>query len=70
MTNEAPPLSQAEPANLFKRFYRADPARSASGSFGLGLAIASQTVEAHHGRIWAECHGGTITFSVLLRQLP
>ena len=70
VTNEAPPLSQAELANLFKRFYRADPARSASGSFGLGLAIASQTVDAHHGRIWAECHDGTITFSVLLRQLP
>ena len=70
VTNEAPPLSQAELANLFKRFYRADPARSASGSFGLGLAIASQAVEAHHGRIWAACHGSTITFSVLLRQLP
>ena len=63
VTNEAPPLSQAELANLFKRFYRADPARSASGSFGLGLGGRQPSCRSaprpHLGRVTT---GSTITF--------
>ena len=52
--------------NIFKRFYRADKARTTSHSYGLGLAIASGIVEAHHGKIWAESAGGVNTFYVKL----
>lgn len=52
--------------NLFKRFYRADPARSRSGSFGLGLSIAESITSQHHGRIWAESRDGVNRFFVEL----
>ena len=40
---------------IFDVFYRADSARSKDiGGSGLGLSIAKQLVEAHHGEITAE----------------
>lgn len=59
--NDGTPLTQAECRAVFARFYRADTARTRTGSFGLGLSIAQAVVQAHHGRIWAEpCPGGNI----------
>ena len=66
VANQGEPLSDQALQNIFKRFYRADPARSRTGSFGLGLAIAETIVTRHHGRIWAESREGRNLFHVEL----
>lgn len=58
-------LSREECRSIFRRFYRADPARTAGGS-GLGLAIAQAIVTDHGGKIWAESRDGSVTLSVTL----
>ena len=57
-------LSREELKNIFKRFYRADKARSMNGSYGLGLSIAEAIVTAHRGKIWAESKDGENIFYV------
>lgn len=65
-TGEGIPAKQLP--HVFERFYRGDEARSrTSGGAGLGLAIARQIVELHHGRIWAESEvgkGSTFSFTL------
>lgn len=56
--------------NLFKRFYRADQARSRTGSFGLGLSIAESIVKRHRGKIWAESKNEINTFFVDFFDIP
>ena len=60
------PPGQAE--QIFERFHRADPGRSADqGGSGLGLSIAAAVVAAHGGRISvADTPGGGATFRIEL----
>ena len=58
-------LSREQCRSIFRRFYRADPARTAGGS-GLGLAIAQAITVDHGGRIWAESREGSVSVSVSL----
>lgn len=67
VTSYGDKISKEDLKNIFKRFYRADKARSMSGSYGLGLSIAESIVDAHKGKIWAESIDGYNTFYV---QLP
>lgn len=59
-------ISQKDRENLFKRFYRADKARSLNHSYGLGLAIAEGIVNKHKGKIWCESKNNINTFFVKL----
>ena len=67
VSNAAPDMTKEQLANIFKRFYRMDEARSRDGSFGLGLSIAENIVTAHGGKIWAESSDGRFT---VLAELP
>ena len=47
-------ISREHLEHLFDRFYRTDSSRnSQTGGYGMGLSIASATVEAHRGKITA-----------------
>lgn len=51
-------------AQVFDRFYRADPSRQrATGGSGLGLAIVKHLVEAQGGRVGVTSDGTGVTFS-------
>ncbi len=66
VSNEAR-LDGEKLSRLFDRFYRADEARSESGShYGLGLPIAKAVTEAHGGSIHAACRDGKAVFTVTL----
>ena len=53
--------------HLFDRFYRGDKAHSnETEGFGLGLSIAKETMELHHGEIKVEYIEGNVRFTVTL----
>ena len=53
--------------HIFKRFYRADPSHTGSGT-GLELAIAQSICQAHHAAIRAESGQDGTTFRVEIRR--
>ena len=58
--------------HIFERFYRAEQSRTKNNvnGFGIGLAIAKETVESHGGTISAVNNKKTgATFTVLLPVL-
>ena len=54
---------------LFERFVRADTSRSNGSGIGLGLAIVSSIVKAHHGSVTAESANGRTVFRVRLPRI-
>lgn len=61
-------VDSVELEKLFDRFYRADKARTYTGSFGIGLSIAKSITQKHHGEIAAYRKCGThIGFRVVLK---
>ena len=60
-------VGETDLSRLFDRFYRADPARTAGGGWGIGLSIAQAIAARHHGDITVQALGGhTIRFRVRL----
>lgn len=52
---------------IFDRFYRADESRTSKSHFGLGLSIAKEIIDQHHGTIDVyDTDGGGATFKVNL----
>ncbi|MDE6983425.1 MAG: HAMP domain-containing histidine kinase [Lachnospiraceae bacterium] len=76
VANEGAKIPASDLSHLFKRFYRADKARSRtgnmgqSGSFGLGLSIAETIIAQHKGKIWAESKNHINCFFVELGTNP
>ena len=66
VSNPGNPIDPNDRERIFDRFYRADEARTGSGSFGLGLAIAKSMVEEHGGRIWVESNETGNCFCIIL----
>ena len=61
-------VDDMELGRLFDRFYRADPARTAGSSFGIGLSIAKSIAEKHNGSIKAyKAAPGEIGFRVMMK---
>lgn len=53
---------------LFDRFYRPDDSRAReSGGFGIGLSMAKNIVDSHHGKITAQRDGDFVCFRVTFR---
>ena len=65
--NSCPKLSREERREIFRRFYRRDPARSSNaGGYGLGLPIAESIVIQHGGKIACDWEAGEIRFTAAL----
>lgn len=66
VSNPGEMISPEDQKNIFKRFYRADKARSQGKSYGLGLSIAENIVLLHKGKIWCQSSMNINTFFVRL----
>ncbi len=65
--NEGVTVPQERLERIFEQFYRLDVSRSsATGGAGLGLAIAKEIVELHHGQITAHSADGFTCFAISL----
>lgn len=63
--NEGEPIPKEDQSKIFERFYRVDKARNRDEKrYGLGLAIAKQTVEKYKGTIEVNCKDGITNFIV------
>ena len=61
-------VDQLELDRLFDRFYRADKARTFTGSFGIGLSIAQSIARKHRGTLSVYKKEGVIGFRAELKD--
>ncbi|MCL5003712.1 MAG: HAMP domain-containing histidine kinase [Patescibacteria group bacterium] len=75
ISDEGPGIDEKDLPHVFDRFYRADKSRTKSDTpgYGLGLSIARQIVENHHGSIKALSlpgRGAAFTVQLPLKHNP
>lgn len=68
VADQGPGIAADEVSNIFKRFYRIDPARSGTRGSGLGLAIVERLVDLHGGSVSVQSEVGK--GSTFLVELP
>lgn len=69
--NHGKTISPDKLDRIFEQFFRLDSSRrSSTGGSGLGLTIAKEIVELHHGTITAESENESIRFTVVLPGVP
>jgi signal transduction histidine kinase len=69
VTDRGPGIPAEEQRQIFEKYYRGKQGRGHLNGMGMGLPIARQIVEAHHGRIWVESQlgeGATFSFTLPL----
>ncbi len=54
VADRGPGLSESDRSRVFEKFYRGRAARERIPGTGMGLAIAREIIQAHHGDIWVE----------------
>lgn len=67
LTDEGVGIPEEELTHIFEPFFQSSRTKTKAGGTGLGLNIAKQIIEAHHGRIWAENtpnKGATFSFEI------
>jgi two-component system, OmpR family, sensor histidine kinase TrcS len=69
VADDGPGIDEELLPKLFERFVRADTSRSNGSGIGLGLAIVSSIVKAHHGTVSAESTDGRTVFRVRLPMI-
>ncbi|HWT81231.1 MAG TPA: ATP-binding protein [Candidatus Methylomirabilis sp.] len=65
VSNQGPPVPEADLGRIFDMFYRITAADRVPGT-GLGLSICKGIVEAHGGKIWAANEPGRFVFNFTL----
>lgn len=66
VTDRGQGIPSQEQGRLFERFYRSPTVKNQVPGFGLGLAIANNIAQAHHGQITVESRAGETTFRMTL----
>ncbi len=66
ITDRGAGIPEQEQGRLFERFYRSPSVKNQVPGFGLGLAIANNIVQAHHGELTVTSRPGETTFRMTL----
>jgi two-component system sensor histidine kinase KdpD len=69
VSNKGVSIELDEQELIFERFYRGSESVHGPSGTGLGLSIVRKTAEAHGGRAWVECQGGTTRFFLTMESL-
>ncbi|MCL2164150.1 MAG: HAMP domain-containing histidine kinase [Oscillospiraceae bacterium] len=64
--SKSEPMDKKTLTKIFLPFYRADPSRNDSNSYGLGLSTAKNIIKLHNGKIWATVEKSENVFHISL----